>query len=105
MENPVKQDIKNPGILIKSEIEDDDWEVACSDEELYYGDDNKKDEKDESWNPSIEKIVMFCKKMVDGEKLKLEWESPGRRSPNYLEKRRKVKVQTKVETAPAEEEE
>ena len=62
----------------------DDWVVECSDEEMYYGD--SKAERGEYYEPSCDDIVNLYSKLIDGEELTLEWESPGRRLPKKIKK-------------------
>ena len=70
--------------------DDDNWCIECSDEEKYYGDQLEESEREHYYEPSCDDIVQLYTRLVEGEELKLEWESPGRRLPSKIVTRKNV---------------
>lgn len=60
--------------------EDDDWQVACSDEEMYGW---NKETRSGQWQPSPSRIAFLYNEVEkNGGSLDLKWQCPGRRPPS-----------------------
>jgi len=73
-------DNDDPNTTTNTPEDDDDWQVACSDEEMYGW---HKEVRNRQWQPSPSRIAFLYNELErNGGSLDLKWQCSGRRPPS-----------------------